>query len=166
MKFKGNFDAGANPQNSFKVGRCLFFSCRKSIVPVAPFCHSGLDQSLPRSTVRPYFVIPAKAEPALDSIRPFSVIPAKAGIHVHRDETAEALPEGSTYLLRLFRCSTGAAVVLSSRPDHDSRINCSSSSAVIFPLMSAPSSRLSARPRLVRCRATIFSSMVCRAMRR
>jgi len=34
-------------------------------------------QSLPRSAVLPY-----------------SVIPAKAGIHVHRNETAEALPEG------------------------------------------------------------------------
>jgi hypothetical protein len=28
-------------------------------------------------------------------VRPFSVIPAKAGIHVHRNETAEAAPEFS-----------------------------------------------------------------------
>jgi hypothetical protein len=46
--------------------------------------HSGLDLSLPRSAVRPFSVIPAKAEPAPDSIR---------GIHVHLNETAEGLPE-------------------------------------------------------------------------
>jgi hypothetical protein len=41
--------------------------------------------------VRPFSVIPAKAEPALDSIR---------GIHVHRNETAEDYPEGAKYLRR------------------------------------------------------------------
>jgi hypothetical protein len=40
--------------------------------------HSALDQSLPRSAVRPH-----------------SVIPAEAGIHVYRNETTEGLPEGN-----------------------------------------------------------------------
>jgi hypothetical protein len=42
----------------------------------APFRHSGFAHSLPRSAVRL-----------------FSVIPAKAGIHVHRNEPAEDFPE-------------------------------------------------------------------------
>lgn len=41
-----------------------------------------------------------------------------------------------------------------------SRINASSSSAEIFPLMSAPASRLSARSRFDLCMSTIFSSIV------
>jgi hypothetical protein len=61
-------------------------ACSRDVwIRQAPFRHSGLDQSLPRSAVRPFSVIPAKAEPALDSIR---------GIHVHRDDTTEDLPEG------------------------------------------------------------------------
>jgi hypothetical protein len=32
------------------------------------------------------------------SFLPFSVIPAKAGIHFHRNETAEGLPEAEKYL--------------------------------------------------------------------
>jgi hypothetical protein len=57
--------------------------------------HPGLDPGLglrevnEPGFVRPFSVIPAKAEPALDSIR---------GIHVHRNETAEMLPEGEEYL--------------------------------------------------------------------
>jgi hypothetical protein len=51
-----------------------------------------LPHSRPRSfpcgsdSSGPYSVIPAKAEPALDSIR---------GIHVHRNETAEEFPEAA-----------------------------------------------------------------------
>jgi hypothetical protein len=37
--------------------------------------------------------IPGKNNLALMGARPLSVIPAKAGIHVHRDETAENHPE-------------------------------------------------------------------------
>jgi hypothetical protein len=36
---------------------------------------------------------PGSVIPVPDRVRPFSVIPAKAGIHFHRDETAEDPPE-------------------------------------------------------------------------
>lgn len=56
--------------------------------------------------------------------------------------------------------------LISIHPPYPSLIMRSSSSVEILPLMSVPSSRLSARSRFCLCKSTIFSSMVFWATRR
>jgi hypothetical protein len=57
------------------------------------FSHSPFDVGRSMFDVHFFQSIPGKNNLALMGARPLSVIPAKAGIHVHRDETAENHPE-------------------------------------------------------------------------
>lgn len=119
-----------------------------------------------------------RADGILDEIRPASDLGARCsdgdlGVTVRAMSPAQRTAVGGglcTFADRpaQLRCQPSRCVrprKLSharERIDHPSRSNASSSSADIFPVMSAPSRRFSARSRFAPCSSTIFSSMVFR----